>query len=98
MGDASLPDAVRRRIAYMQDTGSSANVWTVLHRERVSLPIGPAVRISYKQDPAPGLVSRAVEYVHLADGRTLSLTGTAPFDDDQLALLMDDLAQGVVPR
>ena len=95
-GDASISAAADRRTRWLQDTGSRDNVWVVIKRDNVTVPVGPSIRIVAKQDPAPGVVSRSVEYVLFLDGVTVSLAGTAPFGDPTLITVMDKLAQGVV--
>jgi hypothetical protein len=94
-GDATLAAAADRRTHYLQDTGSDDNVWTVVERADVSLPIGPAIRVVTIQDPAPGVPTQSVEYVVLVDDHTVSIQGTAPSDGANFTMLMEQLAEGV---
>jgi hypothetical protein len=94
--DETVAAAADRLTLELQDTGSRQNVWTVVERERLELRLGPAIRVVAKQDPAPGIVSRAVIYVLRVDSSTtLTIQGTAPFSDETFAGVVDRLALAV---
>ncbi len=91
-GDADLDAASGRRVARISLLAASLQVDVT----DVDLPIGPARRIDVFSEPQGGSPSHLIEYVvRLEDGRTFTLSGTAPTSDQSFAETMRVIAESL---
>jgi hypothetical protein len=86
-GDRTLATAVRRRVAEFEEFVEPISAT----QEEVTLPLGPAVKLTFTSRPSGGTPSLTVEYVLRVGGSTLVVTGAAPDGDQDLEPLMAEL-------